>query len=98
MNEIQFKRSDEFDAYLKQCIARKKVSISWIQKRFKLSFQKAKCVYEEALNFNDEVFLHNALYELSFMDEPPTIARIMGLFHVSYLLANKIFEFYMENC
>ena len=77
---------------------RKRLSVSWIQKQLKASFQVAAILYEETKNYNDEVFMHNALYELSFEEEPPTIARIMNKFDVSFLLADKIFQFYMENC
>lgn len=98
MNFREFKNSNEFDEILKQCLNEKTLKISWIQKQFNLSYQKAKLIYEEANNFDDEIFMHNALYELSFEEEPPTIARIMGKFKVSYLLAEKIYEFYMENC
>ena len=98
MDLNQFRNSKEFDDFLRQCIAKKKLSMSWIQKHFHLSFQKAGMLYRESKRFSDEVFFHNALYELSFMEEPPTIARIMGAFDVSFLLASKIFDFYMENC
>ena len=93
-----FRSSKEFDNLLKQCIDQKKLSVSWIQRHFRLSFQKAGLLFQEAERYNDEVFFHNALYELSFMEEPPTIARIMDVFGVSFLLASKIFDFYMENC
>lgn len=98
MDLNQFRNSNEFDELLKKCIDQKKLSVSWIQKSFHMSFQKAKILYQEAKCYNDEVFFHNALYELSFMEEPPTIARIMNTFGVSFLLASKIFDFYMENC
>ena len=98
MDLKQFRNSNEFDEFLKECIEQKKLSISWIQKHFHLSFQKASILYKEAMCYNDEVFFHNVMYELSFIEEPPTIARIMGTFGVSFLLASKIFDFYMENC
>ena len=93
-----FKNSNEFDAMLRECIMQEKLSTEWIKKKWNLSKSKAKQLYEEANRFNDEVFFHGVLYELSFVDEPPTIARIMQEFDVSYLLAQKLFEFYMENC
>ena len=93
-----FKNSNEFDAMLRICIMQEKLSTEWIKKKWNLSKSKAKQLYEEADRFNDEVFFHGVLYELSFMDEPPTVARIMQEFDVSYLLAQKLFEFYMENC
>lgn len=93
-----FKNSDGYDAMFLECIHLDKQTITYIRKRFNLSYQKAKILYEEAKKYNDEVFFHGALYELSFMEEPPTVARIMRDFNVSYLLAKKVFEFYTENC
>ena len=98
MSFDKLKASNEFDELLIECLKKKRLSVAWIQKQLKVSFQVAAALYEEAKNYNDEVFMHNALYELSFEDEPPTIARIMDKFDVSFLLADKIFEFYMENC
>ena len=97
MDKKQYIRSNEFDEYFKKLITIENPSMSWMQKNWNLSFQKAKLLFEELQRYNDEVFFHNALYELSFEEEPPTIARIMGKFDVSYILAEKIFEFYMEN-
>ena len=93
-----FKNSDGFDAMLLECVNQNKLTITYIRKRFGLSYRKAKVLYEEAKNFKSEVFFHGTLYELSFMEEPPTIARIMREFDVSCLLAQKVFEFYVENC
>ena len=98
MNENEFLKSAEFDTLFKELINLKSPSMARIQKKKNLSFQQAKTLYEEYLRYNDEVFMHNALYELSFEDEPPTIARIMNKFDVSYYLAEKIFDYYMENC
>ena len=97
MNKNEFRVSKEFDAYFLKLINLKNPSISWMQKEWGLSFQKAKTLYEELERYSDEVFFHNAMYELSFEEEPPTIARIMNKFDASYFLAEKIFEFYMEN-
>ena len=96
MSFSKLKSTNEFDELLKECLKKKRLSVSWIQKQFKVSFQMAMALYEETNNYNDEVFMHNALYELSFEEEPPTIARIMNSFNVSFLLAKKIFDNYME--
>ena len=93
-----FKNSDVFDTMLLECVAQEKLTTKWIERRWKLPKSEVNCLYEEAKKYNDEVFFHGALYELSFMDEPPTVARIMATFNVSYLLAKKVFEFYIENC
>ena len=96
MNFDKLKTSNEFDDLLKECLKKKRLSVSWIQKQLKVSFKVAVSLYEEAKNYNDEIFMHNALYELSFEEEPPTPARIMEEFNVSYSLAKKIFDNYME--
>ena len=97
MNKLAFKLTNEFDNYLRECFERKEVTLKWIKKHFKLSLEEAKVVHEENLRFEDDVFLHNTLYELSFMEETPTIGRIISKFEVSYLLAKHIYDFYMEN-
>lgn len=96
MDYSTVKTSNAFDELLKECLKKKRLSVSWIQKQFKASFQMANALYEEVKKYNDEVFVHNALYELSFEEEPPTIARIMNIFNISFLLAKKIFDNYME--
>ena len=98
MTLINFKNSNEFDAMLKECLTQEKLTHTWIKQKWNLSKSKADCLYEEAKKFNDEVFFHGALYELSFMDEPPTVARIMSMLDISYLLAKRVLEFYEDNC
>ena len=98
MKDYDYIRSNEFDAIFKAIINLQNISVAALQTKWNLSFQKAKLLYEEWLRYKDEVFIHNVLYELSFENEPPTIARIMGGFHISYLLAEKIFQMYMEVC
>ena len=96
MDYSKLKNSNEFDELLKECLKKKRLSVSWIQKQLKVSFQMAMALFEETNNYNDEIFMHNALYELCFEEEPPTIPRIMNIFNVSFLLAKKIFDNYME--
>lgn len=98
MKDYDYIRSNEFDTIFKEIINLQNVSVAMLQTKWDLSFRKAKLLYEEWLRYNDEVFTHNVLYELSFENEPPTITRIMGEFHISYLLAEKIFQMYMEDC
>ena len=97
MNFDKLKTSDEFDELLEKCLKKKRLTISWIQEELKVSLKMATMLYEDASNYQDEVFMHNALYELSFEEEPITIIRIMNKFNVSYTLAKKIYEFYLEN-
>ena len=97
MSYYDYIRSDDFDNVFKELINLQDVSVSMIQSRWKKSFYQAKILYEEWCYYNDEVYIHNILYELSFEDEPPTIARIMGRFRVSYRLAEKVFQIYMED-
>ena len=96
MKKNEFKNSDEFDAIFKRLINLKNPSVAKIQTRWKLSFKKAKVLYEEISNYHDEVFIHNVIYELSFCEEPPTIARIMREFNVSYPFAEILLEKYLE--
>ena len=35
-------------------------------------------------------------YEISFMEEPPTVVRIMSEFNISMYFATKLFNYYME--
>ena len=97
MNEKMFKNSNEFDAIFQKCLNRKNITISWIQKHFKMSFQKATILYQEAKAYDDELFLHSTKYELSFLEEPPTPARAMEMFNISYPLAKRVIENFMED-
>ena len=97
MNEFELKRSSMIDEILGQLLEGKNIDPKWIEEKYQLSKLAAEMLYDECLLFNDEVFIHNCIYELSFEKEPPTIARIMGKFEVPYVLAKKIFDFYMEN-
>ena len=97
MNKIEFKNTDEFDHLLTICLKEKILNVADIMERFKLSKKKAAMIYQEVVWFDDEVFLHGTLYRLYFLEIIPTAARIMSYFNVSYLLAKRIYDFYMEN-
>lgn len=71
-------------------------SISQIQKDNGIGFKMAGAIYQEWLNYHDEVFWHNCIYEMSFMEEPPTPGRIMSAFNVSYYFAKKLFDRFIE--
>ena len=96
MKENEFINSSEYDTIFKQLINLKKPSVAIIQRKWKLSFQKAKELYEEVSNYHNEVFIHSVIYELSFWEEPPTVARIMREFNVSYSFAQKLLDIYLE--
>ena len=96
MKKNEFKNSNEFDAIFKLLINLKNPSVAKIQTRWKLSFQKAKELYEEVSNHHNEAFIHSVIYELSFWEEPPTVARIMREFNVSYSFAQKLLDIYLE--
>jgi len=98
MDKNSFRKSLEFDDIFKELINLQNPSMSWIQKNWNLSFQKTMALYVELRLYNDDEFLQNALYELRHEYEPPTICRIMGKFHISYYLAGKLFQMYMEDC
>ena len=72
-------------------------SMGRVQERWNLSFQEVEMLFEELQHFHSDVYLMNVLSELRNEAEPPTIARIMNKFNVSYHLAKKIFESYMED-
>ncbi len=93
----EFRRSNEFDAIFKELITLKHPSISNIQRKWGLSFQKAKRLYEEVQLYYDDAYLQDALFELKHEYEPLTIIRIMGRLNISYLLAEKLFQMYMED-
>lgn len=97
MNEFELKRSSIIDEILGQLLEGQNIDPKWIEEKYQLSKLEAETLYDECSMLNDEVFIHKCIYELSFMDEPPTIARIMRQFYVPYILAKKIFDLYMEN-
>ncbi len=80
MKKNEFKNSNEFDAIFKQLINLKKPSMVMIQRKWKLSFKKAKVLYEEVSNYHNEVFIHSVIYELSFWEEHSTTKAPVGLF------------------
>ena len=87
---------EKYEQLIERFIERKKLSISLIQKEAHVGFKIAKQVYQEWINYHDEVYWHNAVYEMSFMEEVVTPARIMNEFSVSYYFAKKLFDYYME--
>ena len=87
---------EKHEELINRFIERKDLSIAIIQKEGKAGFKIAKSVYEEWLNYHDEVYWHNAIYEISFMDEVPTPVRIMNEFGISLYFAQKLFDYYME--
>ncbi len=93
----EFRRSNEFDAIFKELITLKNPSISKIQRKWGLSFWKAKRLYEEVQLYYDDAYLQDALFELKHEYDPLTITRIMGRLYISYLLAEKLFQMYMED-
>lgn len=89
--------SDRYEELIPLYIESEKLpSISEIQKEHKIGFKMASAIYKECKNYHDEVYWHNCIYEISFMEEPPTPARIMSLFGVSYYFAKKLFDYYIE--
>ena len=97
MNKNEFIRSSIIDEILEQLLKHKQINPKMIEKMYQVPRWKSVILYQEYENYHDEVFLHNCLYELSFKEEPATIARVMRKFNVSYTLAKRIYEFYMEN-
>lgn len=87
---------DKYESLIEKYIEKEKISISEIQKKEKVPYPLAEKLYIEWKNYHDEVFWHNAIYEISFMSDIPTPARIMDKFEISYYFANKLFMYYME--
>ena len=87
---------EQYERLIEKFIERKRLSISTIQKEGRTSFKIAKAIYQEYLNYHDEIYWHNAIYEISFIEEAPTPARIMSHFQISYYFAKKLFDYYME--
>jgi hypothetical protein len=87
---------EQYEKLIEKFINRKRLSISTIQKEGRTGFRIAKAIYQEYLNYHDEIYWHNAIYEISFMGDIPTPARIMNKFKISYYFANKLFNYYME--
>ena len=57
----------------------------------------AKQIYEEWKKYHDEIFFHNAIYEMSYWEEPPTVNRIIKEFSISEYFASLLLEYYLEN-
>ena len=89
-------REEKYEELITRFIERKRLSVSEIQKKGKAGVQLAMKVYKEWKQYRDEVYWHNAIYEISFMDDVPTPTRIMKKFNISYYFAKKLFDSYME--
>ena len=87
---------EKHEELINRFIERKRLSIGEIQRKGKASFKLASAVYREWKNYHDELYWHNAIYEISFMEEPPTVVRIMSEFNISMYFATKLFIYYME--
>ena len=87
---------EQYEKLIEYFIEREKLSVSEIQKEAKAGFKIAAAVYEEWKNYHDEVYWHNCIYEISFMEEPATPVRIMIEFGISLYFAQKLFDYYME--
>ena len=87
---------EKYEELMEKYIDNKTLSMSKLQKKEKIGFKLALQVYKEWSHYHDEIFWHNAIYEISFMDEVPTPSRIMNEFGISYCFAKELFDYYME--
>lgn len=87
---------EKYEQLIERFIERKSLSIAIMQKEAKVGIRLAGKVYEEWKNYHDEIYWHNAIYEMSFMNEVVTPTRIMNEFGVSYYFAKKLFDYYLE--
>ena len=85
-----------YEKLMEKYLERENLTISLIQKEEGIGFPLAERVYREWNQFHDELFWHNAIYEISFMDEVVTPIRIMRHFHISYYFSTKLLEYYLE--
>ena len=89
---------EEYESLIEQFIERDNLTIETIQKEARVNVRTAKAVLEEWKKYHDEEFWINSVSEINKMDEVATPIRIMILFDISYYFAQKVFEYYMENC
>lgn len=94
--KLKMTYQEKYEELINRFIERKDLSIANIQKEAKVGFKIASAVYGEWLLYHSDVFWHSCIYEMSFMEEPPTPARIMDKFLISYYFAQKLFDRYME--
>ena len=87
---------EQYEKLIERFIEEKELSIVRIQKEAKAGFKIASAVYKEWKKYHDEIYWHNAIYEISFMEEVPTPGRIMDEFHISYYFAKKLYDYYIE--
>lgn len=87
---------EQYELLIEQFIEREKLSVTIIEEEAKVNSLVAVSIYEEWEKYHDEIFWHNAIYEISFMDEVPTPVRIMKEFDISLYFATKIFDYYIE--
>lgn len=90
------KQVEVYEKLIEKYLEKESLTISEILNNEKVDLELTNKIYEEWKKYHDEIFWHNAIYEISFMDEVPTPVRIQKEFDISYYFANKLFEYYME--
>lgn len=96
MNKNEFKNSKEYADIFQKLLNYQGVSIGWIQRQWKLSFDEARTLYEETKNYYDKDYLNDISRKISRFKQPVTTEEIMCYFDVSNSLAAQINKFYKE--
>ena len=87
---------EEYEQLIEKHIEKKELTIAEIIKESEVEYPIAERVYLEWKSYHDEVFWHNCIYEISFMDEVITPFRISRELGLSLYFSIKLFNYYME--
>ena len=96
MNLNQFKNSDLINEIVQMCVKSDEKEIDGILTSCHLKKIERKEVRRQVALYHDELFFHQAMYEISDMDEVPTATRIMDMFDICYYFASYLLKEYME--
>lgn len=96
MNLQEFKNSDLIDEIMQMCVKSDEKEIDGILSSYHLKKIERKEIIRQLSLYHDELFYHQAMYEISGMDEVPTVTRIMDMFDICYYFASYLLKEYME--
>ena len=87
---------ENYEELIKKYLEKEELTIEEIIKD-DVDENTTKQIYEEWEKYHDEIFFHNAMYEMSYWDEPPTVNRIVNEFSICEYFASILLEYYLEN-
>ena len=93
---FEFKNSDRFNEIMGMCVKSDSTKIDEIIDNYHLTNEEKEEVLRQVKLYTDELFYHYAMYEISGLDEVPTISRIMSLFDICYFFASHLLNEYLE--